>query len=107
MHSQKKAAIDLKIEGYPDEYGQPLYTDDAPKVAAYVRDWARFANLDLKGALHLFGPETWGGNDLPETLYFLLMCDALGEFRAKFDEFELSPEECVELVVKLGADENK
>jgi hypothetical protein len=100
--SQKGKAIYLKVEGYPDDYGQPLYSDDAPKVAAYVRSWARFANLDLKRAVQLFGPETWGGNNLPDTLHFLLMCDAVGEFRAHLDE--LSPDECVEIVVKLCAD---
>jgi hypothetical protein len=97
-----KAAIDLKIDGFPDDYGQPLYNDEAPAVAAYVRSWARFAKLDLKRAVQLFGPDTWGGNTLPETLHFLMMCDAVGVFRAQLDE--LSPDECVEVAVKLCAD---
>jgi hypothetical protein len=98
-----KAAIYLKMEGYEDDYGQPLYSDEAPKVAAYVRSWARFAKLDLKRAVQLFGPDTWGGNDFPETLYFLLMCDALGEFKARFDADDLTIDECVEAAVKLCA----
>lgn len=96
-----KAAIYLKMEGYEDDYGQPLYSDEAPEVAAYVRKWARFAKLDLKRAVQLFGPETWGGNNLPETLHFLLMCDAVGEFSSRFDG--LMMDECIEAAVKLCA----
>jgi hypothetical protein len=107
LHAQEggKKAIVLQIAGYEDDYGQPLYSDDAAEVAAYVRSWARFAKLDLKRAVQLFGPETWGGNRLPETLHFLMMCDAIGEFREKYDEASL--DECVELAVKLCAERGR
>ena len=95
-----KAAIYLKIEGWEDYDDQPLYVDEAPEIAAYVRSWARFAKIDLKRAVQLFGPDTWGGNYLPETLYFLLMCDAVGEFSSQLDGWSM--DECVEAAVKLA-----
>jgi len=97
--AKPQGAIYLRITGYEDDYGQPMFD---PEVGAYVRKWAQFACLDLKKAVELFGPDTWGGNNMFETLHFLIIYDAIGEFSAQFDEWPM--EKCIQAVVKLVAE---